>query len=258
MSYKKGKELNEQFLTELEAKALGIEEEMETLIDTNRQSKYLNDLLDVLNVSKLAFAEGYCCLTPTKETEFTTIIATILPDQEKIEKLIQETKNLYYLNVSNLLNKKEALPQQKQAEQTLETFMNLLTDHLSSVDINKNQRSISKSETEIEKIIRIGDKFDDFKQTDEIEDISFFGEAVEETIFSDADKFDLICQALTSNVHFYQGNPKVEEETPEILFAEEIEVLGISPKEAQSAETIDELLAMILTDDTLNETNYSR
>lgn len=258
-SNKKGKALNEQFLTELEAKALEIEEEMETLIDTNRQSRYLNDLLDVLNVSKIAFAEGYCCLTPPKEKEFKMIITTILPDQEKIEKLIQETKNLYYLNVSNLFNKKEALPQQEQAEGTLESFMNLLTDHLSRVDMNKNQRTISKSETEIEKIIGIGDKFDDFKQTDEIEDISFFGEAVEETIFSDTDKFDLICQALTSNVRFYQGNPKLDEDTPEILFTDDLEVLGISPKEAKSSESIDELLAMLLTDDsdTLNN-SYSR
>lgn len=252
----KGKDITEQFLNELEAKALGIEDELLILIDTNEQSKYLSDLLDVLNVSKVAFAEGYNSLSPAKEAEFLTVVTEIMPSEKQIESLIQETRNLYYLSISNLLNRPETITQQTQAEQTIESFINLLKKHLSSVDMNKNQKKITNSENKIEKIIGIGNKFDDYKQTDEVEDITFFGEMLEETDFSDRDKLNFICQTLEENVSFYRRNRKELKESPEILFTEEME--SVESKEAEEdykAETIDELLTMLLSDETQKDYN---
>ena len=235
-SNKKGKSLTEQFLTELEEEALDVEEEMLSLIDINKQSRYLSDLLDVLNVSKVAFAEGYTCLSENKENEFLNILAEVLPSQEEVKKLLAETKNLYYLSTSNLIDCDETIHQQHQAEATIDSFINKLSDYLSVVDMNTNSQRISKSEKKIERMITIGDKFDDYQQTDEIADINFF----------DSDKFDFICQVLTDNVSFYRTNKSKEAKVPEILFEEPITL-------TEEKETLDELLEVLLGVELLEE-----
>lgn len=245
-SNKKGKSLTEQFLTELEEEALDVEEEMLSLIDINKQSRYLSDLLDVLNVSKVAFAEGYTCLSENKENEFLNILAEVLPSQEEVKKLLAETKNLYYLSTSNLIDCDETIHQQHQAEATIDSFINKLSDYLSVVDMNTNSQRISKSEKKIERMITIGDKFDDYQQTDEIADINFFGEVLENMDFSDSDKFDFICQVLTDNVSFYRTNKSKEAKVPEILFEEPITL-------TEEKETLDELLEVLLGVELLEE-----
>lgn len=250
----KGKEITEKFLIDLEEKAIILEEEMLSLVDINKQSRYLQDILDVLNVSKLAFAEGYNCLSHNKVKEFETIVTTTILNEEEIAKLIQETRNLYYLNVSNLIGREEVIVQQQQAEKIIGIFINRLEESLTKVDMPKNQQKISQSESRIEKIINIGDKFDDYKQTGAIEDITFFGHIIEESCLTDEEKLEFICQALTSNVNFYHRNPNERNKDLEVSIEEDA-LFDITAKDDSSLEAIDDLLAMLSSDEVSTENN---
>ena len=92
------KTLND-FLIKLEEIALNLETEISKYSKEDEIYRYLNDLVEVLSKSKLAFVEGVVELNKKQEKEFREKLKEAGIKDFELEVLLDEVNNLYNLKL---------------------------------------------------------------------------------------------------------------------------------------------------------------
>ena len=128
---------------------------------------YTTSLLNLINKSKDFFITSLEENEDEKDT-FVTIMSTIF-SKEEIEELLNNIKNIYYLNKSIDLNTEETKPQQIESYKKLNKFIDTLNRYI----YRENLDNLSNTSKEIDLLlIKISDLATQIELNTEITDIS--------------------------------------------------------------------------------------
>lgn len=197
---------------------------------------YTTSLLNLINKSKDFF------ITSLEENEdendtFITIMSTIF-SKEEIEELLNNIKNIYYLNKSIDLNTEETKPQQIESYKKLNKFIDTLNRYI----YRENLDNLSNTSKEIDLLlIKISDLATQIELNTEITDIDLLEKLIENSNLTDAEKESLIINLCNINLKSYKNQSK-DEILPLTVFDEKLSDLE---NLLESEETIKEIISII-------------
>ena len=216
------KTLND-FLIKLEEIALNLETEISKYSKEDEIYRYLNDLVEVLSKSKLAFVEGVVELNKKQEKEFREKLKEAGIKDFELEVLLDEVNNLYNLNKNNLLDSKEVLEQKEKSLQVINEVEEKMKAHLNRIDYLQNEKKIKDTRKYLEQIVMLGSKFDESRLEDSIDEIDFFNKTMEELGLSVRERYDMAVMLLEENVKLYKERLFDKEEVKEVEESLEVE-----------------------------------
>ena len=197
---------------------------------------YTTSLLNLINKSKDFF------ITSLEENEdendtFITIMSTIF-SKLAIEELLNNIKNIYYLNKSIDLNTEETKPQQIESYKKLNKFIDTLNRYI----YRENLDNLSNTSKEIDLLlIKISDLATQIELNTEITDIDLLEKLIENSNLTDAEKESLIINLCNINLKSYKNQSK-DEILPLTVFDEKLSDLE---NLLESEETIKEIISII-------------
>lgn len=242
MNKSNNKQLVSKMISELEELTIKEEAQMTAKKEEKNKIIYIIDLLEVLNTSKIAFAEAYALKSEKEKDLFQKNISSIITDHQELENILKETINLYYLKTSNLLNSKYTKQQQKQAEEQLKNLIKKLTDYLKTTNKKSITEEIKTHYNRIRNIFKLANKYENETLQEEIENIDSFSDILSKTNLTFDEQESLIKTALLKNVAIYKRNLKARDLTLE----KEIET--------QKEKTLEEpKKEVVINEATLNE-----
>lgn len=197
---------------------------------------YTTSLLNLINKSKDFFITSLEENEDEKDT-FVTIMSTIF-SKEEIEELLNNIKNIYYLNKSIDLNTEETKPQQIESYKKLNKFIDTLNRYI----YRENLDNLSNTSKEIDLLlIKISDLATQIELNTEITDIDLLEKLIENSNLTDAEKENLIINLCNINLKSYKNQSK-DEILPLTVFDEKLSDLE---NLLESEETIKEIISII-------------
>lgn len=197
---------------------------------------YTTSLLNLINKSKDFFITSLEENEDEKDT-FITIMSTIF-SKEEIEELLNNIKNIYYLNKSIDLNTEETKPQQIESYKKLNKFIDTLNRYI----YRENLDNLSNTSKEIDLLlIKISDLATQIELNTEITDIDLLEKLIENSNLTDAEKESLIINLCNVNLKSYKNQSK-DEILPLTVFDEKLSDLE---NLLESEETIKEIISII-------------
>lgn len=197
---------------------------------------YTTSLLNLINKSKDFFITSLEENEDEKDT-FITIMSTIF-SKEEIEELLNNIKNIYYLNKSIDLNIEETKPQQIESDKKLNKFIDTLNRYI----YRENLDNLSNISKEIDLLlIKISDLATQIELNTEITDIDLLEKLIENSNLTDTEKESLIINLCNVNLKSYKNQSK-DEILPLTVFDEKLSDLE---NLLESEETIKEIISII-------------
>ena len=223
-------EIIEKFLTKIEAKTLKQEEEINELTETAETYRYLNDLVEVIETSKTAFAEGVVELKKKQLEQFKNKLKKAGVLDFEVDVLLDEVNNLYNLEESKLLDNPDVKEQKDKSIKIIEEVEEKMKNYLSEIDY----RSVEKKRKELlqkeEKNIALGSKFNGNHLESMIDNIDFFYSSMKNEGLTEEEIYVMAEMLVEENNKQYR---KELEENKEIKYAEESLYIDEEDKEAE-------------------------
>ncbi len=220
----------DKFLIELEQLFSKKEEELNTIESQENDYQAIKDLLDVLSASQMAFVEDFATKREEEKARILELLERIESSKERVQAIVEQIMNYYYLKESGLLEEEFIAPQRKQAEDVLRGLQNDLSSYQQQIhlsDISKKKQNI---ESYMEKLVLIGDAFTEGELDRPVEDIDFLEAFLNDCSLSDEEKSELLTKIWLENVSIYQ----------EILNSNKTIEIEIEGEQVEAKEEIDE------------------
>ena len=229
----------EQFLEELEQRILNQEKGINYLKEHQKERKYIKDLLEVLQTSKIGLIKEVFTADAEKKEEFYRMMKKVVSNDQEYHQLRNEIKNLYYLEEYGLLNDPFINPQKNTSLEQLDIMMNKCEDYLKRIAEVKEEERLKELHRTMESLFDLATKFDHDKLVEEITDIEFFQEVVRELRLPSSVKLDLISYVFERTNELHKKPEKKRKEKNAYLELERF-------YEEDVAENTEELLEELL------------
>lgn len=259
-----------KFLSELERIILDYSGEIDHIVLNNMEYNLAIELLETLRNSPVDFAITYYNASSEMKKRIRNLIAKASQEEISVDKIINETLNLYFLNSQNLLDDDDIAPQRITAIETLEDLQRLLSTYVDGKEYI-SEEEIDKRKAKAGYIYALGSIFGNGEQSDAVEDIETLERVLNEVNLTDEEKIFLITSIIEKNVEFYEEriaerNRMIEEEIErnkqeveeEIIEEETTTTRELTPEQADEIEkllsttSIVEKIVRVVNDDVNN------
>ena len=216
-------EIIEKFLQSIENKIIALGMEYNSINEQIEDYHYSKDLLELLNISKVAFMKGILSRTKDEHQKLEAFLKKIISLNE-IDNLFDSIKNLYYLSEYNLVEKD--IPQMRD----IELVLNNLKESIQSFQerIQEDELRIKQEEIsdEMNAIMEIGSSFNEEGLESDIKDIDAFEKLLEGSNLSSEEKEHFLLHILERSSIIYQEtiDSKTEIEKKDIEEKQEIKM----------------------------------
>lgn len=192
--------LKEDFL---ENKILDLSHEYDT-------QKYINDLLIIARKSIDNFAEYISSLGFQEKEKFINLLRNFINSDEEIEKIIQESKNLFIMKKREFDIK--GVPQYNRAKYAIETLYRRINEYNLTRNYKyTNKKQINELKTYLKRVKDVETYFQDGKLIKEISDIDEVDYIIDKADIDEVEKTNIIYAVIEENNKFYKADKEGEQ-----------------------------------------------
>ena len=216
-------EIIEKFLQSIENKIIALDMEYNSINEQIEDYHYSKDLLELLNISKVAFMKGILSRTKDEHQKLEEFLKKIISLNE-IDNLFDSLKNLYYLSEYNLIEKN--IPQMKDIELVLNNLKESIQNFQESIHEDELRMKQEKISEEMNAIMEIGSSFTEEGLESDIKDIDAFENLLEGSNLSSEEKEHFLLHILERSSIIYKETieSKTEIEQKDIEEKQEIKM----------------------------------
>ena len=194
-------EIIEKFLQSIENKIIALDMEYTSINEQIEDYHYSKDLLELLNVSKVAFMKGVLSRTKEEQERLEDFLKKII-SLNAIDELFDSIKNLYYLSEYNLIEKD--IPQMKDIETVLNQLKEALHTYQERIEKQNLKTRQEEISNEMNTIMEIGSSFTDNALESDIKDIDTFEKLLEASNLSSEEKEQFLLYIIAQTAQIYQ------------------------------------------------------
>lgn len=199
-----------QFLNELERMILRQENAIEYIQREQKEKQYIEDLLDVLNTSKIGFVIELFSSEEAKQEEFKQMIKKVISNDNEYHQVLNEIINLYYLQKTGLINIEEVTPQIQKALEALSIIIDKGTIFLDTLNIDEDDKKLKELYQTMEKLTDLAMNFNENGLVSEIEDLDFFEELLFKMNLNNKTRLDITSYIFNRSNELSQKKPSVK------------------------------------------------
>lgn len=228
-----------QFLNELERMILKQEKAIESIKREQKEKQYLEDLLAVLNTSKVGFVLELFSSDEEKQEEFHQIIKKVISNDREYHQILDEINNLIYLQKSKLISRGEVYPQIKKALETLDIITKKGKTYLATLNTDYDDIILDELYQGMEKLINLAISFDENGLVTEIEDLDYFEELLFKMNLNNKTRLEVVSIIFNSSNELAKKTPSSKRQHNAYR---ELEDFYEETKVENTEELLDELL----------------
>lgn len=230
----------EQFLNELEKQILRQENIIQTIQEESEEKKYLEDLLEVLKVSKIGLIVELCSAKEERQEEFQRILKKVISNDREFHSILEEINNLFFLEKYHLLDREEVIPQRDRAFLAVDKMIKKIEEFLKKQKNRKEEKYLEELYNYMESLFDVATKFDGNELVEEFDDLDFLEDVINSMNLSPDIKSELVFYLFDkSNELASKPSKTVDKNIP----YQELETLYYEDGLENTEELLDEMLA---------------
>lgn len=229
----------EEFLSELESLILRQERAIELRKEQKSEKRYIQNLLIVLEKNKIGFVRELFTSNEEKQEEFYEILKKVLSNDREYHRIVNELRNLYFLNKEHIIERKEVEPQKRVAEASIDTIIQNAKEYLDFLNRQHEELSIEEIYQSMEQLFDLAICFEENELIREIEDLDFFQNILDQMNLSSSVRLDIVSYVFQRSTEL--ANRRSSQRKRENTYQELEDFYGES-----SLESTEELLEEML------------
>ncbi len=203
------KDIIRKILNQLQALIVDTKVDINNYMALKEIYDYELQLYSAISLSPIAYAEAFNAIGLKQEDLFHRVLTDIYNDEEKIEEIINESNNLYYLNDDGLTYNPLYEAQVRKSEEVIINFQKNIKEDLES----KSHLLLFKEELDeklalVKQLLDFASYFNPVGLEREVDDVNEFTNVLESLDLEEVEKTRILLLALEKNASYYKEKSK--------------------------------------------------
>ena len=192
----------DKFLEQLESYCISLTDRLDDLDKLESDYNYVLNVINSLNNSKIEYSKLFFSLSLDDKNKFKSVLSRIVKDSELVDSVINELINLYYLDVSGLIELDSVVEQKNNSFDIINTLLVELNKFILNMDIDSKTREKNEIKNRVSDVSELGNSIED-GVINPIDDVSFIDDIFNIVDLDDSEKEAIIFYLFSKNLDSY-------------------------------------------------------
>ena len=192
----------DKFLEQLESYCISLTDRLDDLDKLESDYNYVLNVINSLNNSKIEYSKLFFSLSLDDKNKFKSVLSRIVKDSELVDSVINELINLYYLDVSGLIELDSVIEQKNNSFDIINKLLVELNKFILNMDIDSKTREKNEIKNRVSDVSELGNSIED-GVINPIDDVSFIDDIFNIVDLDDSEKEAIIFYLFSKNLDSY-------------------------------------------------------